>query len=73
MEIVGYHYIYADNEFRKKGCLALRVPGGTVGGIWVDKNNVITKIKIDTEYVVKTYPSNVNELIKKFIETKIEW
>ena len=53
-------------------CLAIRVPGGTVGGIWIDKNNMITKIVIDTNYVVKTYPDDVNDLMVKYIREKIE-
>lgn len=62
-----YHYILLDNS----DCLPIRVPGGTVGGIWL-KDNVIIKIVIDTDYVVKTYPSNINEEMKKYIGLKIE-
>lgn len=68
-----YHYILADDWCKKENCLAIRVPGGTVGGIWIDENNVITKIVVDTEYVVKTYPSDVNELIQKFVGEVIEY
>lgn len=66
-----HHYIYASELCKKDKCLAIRVPGGTVGGILIDDNNVITKIDIDTDYVVKTYPSNVNELIKKYVGEEI--
>lgn len=68
-----YHYILPDDCCKKEKCLAIRVPGGTVGAIYYDDKNVITKIIVDTNYVVKTYPSNVNELIQKFIGEKIEW
>lgn len=68
-----YHYILADDYCKKEKCLAIRVPGGTVGGIWIDDNNAITKIVVDTEYVVKTYPNNVNELIQKFVGEVIEY
>lgn len=68
-----YHYVLADDWCKKEKCLAIRVPGGTVGGIWIDDNNVITKIVVDTEYVVKTYPNNVNELIQKFVGEAIEY
>lgn len=68
-----YHYILADDWCKKRKCLAIRVPGGTVGGVWVDDNNVITKIVVDTEYVVETYPDNVNELIQKFVGEVIEY
>lgn len=70
---VFYHYIVVDKYCKKEKCLAIRVPGGTVGGIWIDDSNVITKIVVDTDYVVKSYPSDVNELIKKFIGTVIEF
>lgn len=68
------HYIVADDLYKKEKCLAIRVPGGTVGGIYLDDNNVITKIYIDTDYVVKSYPSDVNEIIeKKFVGEVIEY
>lgn len=68
-----HHYILADEWRKSQKCLAIRVPGGTVGGIHFDDNNVITKIVIDTDYVVKTYPTNVNELMQKFVGEVIEW
>ena len=66
------HYILTDRLSKKDKCYPVRVPGGTVGGVWVDDDNVITKIVIDTNYVVKTYPEDVNEQMKKFIGQKIE-
>lgn len=66
------HYILADKYCKNERCLAIRIPGGTVGGVWLDKGGVITRIEVDTNYVVKTYPKDVNELIKKFIGCKIE-
>ena len=68
-----HHYILADDYCESIKCLAIRVPGGTVGGIWVDDNNVITKIFIDTNYVIKTYPDNINELLQNFVGEVIEW
>lgn len=65
------HYILADEVCKKEKCLAIRVPGGTVGGITLDENNVITDIAIDTNYVISTYPDNINELVKKFIGEKM--
>ena len=67
-----YHYILVDDWCKNEKCLAIRVPGGTVGGIYFD-NNIITKLVIDTNYVVKTYPANVNELIQRFVGEVIEW
>lgn len=68
-----YHYILADEFCRGKKCLAIRVPGGTIGGLWVDDNNVITRLEIDTNYVVDSYPDNVNELVQKYIGQTIEF
>lgn len=68
-----HHYILADDWCKKEKCLAVRVPGGTVGGVWIDDNNVITKIVIDTTYTVKTYPDNINDVIQKFVGEVIEY
>lgn len=70
---VFHHYILAEEWNTKEKCFAIRVPGGTVGSIWIDDNNVIIKIVVDTDYVIKNYPDNVNELIQKFIGEVIEW
>lgn len=68
-----HHYILTDDWCINKKCLAIRIPGGTLGGVWIDDDNVITKIVVDTDYVVKTYPKNVNELIQKFVGEVIEF
>lgn len=62
-----HHYILADEWSMNNKCLAIRVPGGTVGGVWITENNVITKIVVDTNYVVKTYPDDVNEVMEKYV------
>lgn len=67
------HYIIAGEQELKEKILPFRIPGGTLGGIWIDDNNVITKIEIDTDYVVKSYPEDIKEKIKKFIGEKIEF
>lgn len=36
-------------------------------------SNIIRKIVVDTKYVVKTYPSDVNEQLKKFVGEKLEF
>lgn len=66
------HYILADKFCVKERCLAIRIPGGTVGGIWFDDNDVITKIEVDTNYVVKTYPKDINVQIQKYVGFKID-
>lgn len=52
------HYVLCDYE---DGCLPIRIPGGTLGTIEYDENKIITKIHVCTDYVVKTYPDDVNE------------
>lgn len=67
------HYVVINDFSLSKKCIPIRVPGGTVGDICVDDNIVITKIFIDTNYVVKTYREDVNEYMKKFVGEKIEY
>lgn len=50
----------------------IRVPGRTIGGVWVDNHNVITNIKIDRSYAVKTYSNELDAIIEKYIGKKIE-
>lgn len=45
----------------------IRVPGGTVGSIFLDDDYNIKEIFIDTNYVIDSYPVNINEQVKKFI------
>ena len=51
----------------------IRVPGRTIGGVWVDNHNVITNIKIDRSYAVKTYSNELDAIIEKYIGKKIEF
>ena len=70
------HYRHYVADYRGEGnfdCISIRVPGGTVGAIWVDENSVITKIKIDTNYVVKTYSDELNSIIQRYVGEKIEF
>lgn len=63
------HYVLRDYKDRY---LAIRIPGATIGNIEYDENRIITKIYVCTDYVVKTYPDDVNEQIQRFIGQKIE-
>lgn len=57
----------------KQRLLYIRIPGGTVGNIFLDKTeNIIMKITIDTDYVVDSYPENVQEYVQKYVGEKIE-
>ena len=67
------HYILATESDMEHRLLCIRIPGGTVGNIFLDKTeNIITKIKIDTDYVVDSYPENVQEYVQKYVGEKIE-
>jgi hypothetical protein len=65
------HYVMIDKHSHEIKCLPIRVPGGTVGGIWYDDEYRITKIVIDTNYVVKSYPENINDIMQKYIGIKL--
>ena len=45
----------------------IRVPGGTVGSIWLDDDYNIKSIVIDPNYVVESYPANINKQVRKFV------
>lgn len=66
-----HHYVLVDDLSLTERCFSIRIPGSTVGGLWVDSNNVITKIVI-AEYTGNMYPDNINELIQKFVGESIE-
>ena len=67
------HYILATESDMRQKLLYIRIPGGTVGNIFLDKTeNIITKITIDKDYVVDSYPENVQEYVQKYVGEKIE-
>ena len=45
----------------------IRVPGGTVGSIFLDDDYNIKEIFIDPNNVVESYTANINKQMKKFI------
>lgn len=68
------HYIYATDSDKKEHCYAIRVPVWTLGDIVANNDDYIIDITIYTNYVIRTYPHNVNEIIKKkYIGKKIEF
>ena len=69
----AYHYLLDYRNVNGFHNFPIRVPGGTVGGIWVDGRNVIVNIKIDRNYVVKTYSDELDAIIEKYIGKKIEF
>lgn len=58
-------------------CFAIRIPGRTTGGVYLDENNIITSCVVDKELCGNAkkpyhYPSDTNEILKKYIGVKIE-
>ena len=59
------HYILVDDSFKNEKCLPIRIPGGTVGSLFISDVNAIEKITIDRNYVVKTYPENIEDIVNE--------
>lgn len=65
------HYLYEPSRDWRKGCIAIRVPGGTVGGVYFTEDGTITEVAVDTDYVV-AYVTNVSEVIdREFVGKKL--
>lgn len=67
------HYLLDYRNVDEFYNLPIRVPGRTIGGIWVDKHDVIVNIKIDRNYAAKTYSDELDAIIEKYIGKKIEF
>lgn len=70
---IYFHYMLRDKWHDDNKCFSIRVPGGTLGIVRYDDDFKIISLEVDTDYVVETYPRNVNELIQKYIGVKIEF
>lgn len=68
-----HHYLLIDDFTRKhlNDGIPIRVPGSTIGGIWIDESQKITRIEIGGSKIV-TYPIDINEIMKKYIGETIE-
>lgn len=53
------------------GVLPIRLPGSTVGGVFLDKDKVITKVQIDGNYYKDIYPEGINEMLEEYVGEKI--
>ena len=67
-----HHYILCDNTGFDQKLLSIRVPGGSVGYIEFNDDNIITDVHVDTDYVIKHYWRNVNKHLKKYIGKKFK-
>lgn len=66
-----HHYVLADKYCKDKKCLAIRIPGRTIGAIFID-NNTITKVTIDRA-AMSTYPADINDQMQEFVGMSMEW
>ena len=65
------HYILALSCNFADGVLPIRLPGSTVGGVFIDKDNIITKVQIDGNYYKDIYPKNINKMLERYVGEKI--
>lgn len=65
------HYILALPCDFADGALPIRLPGSTVGGVFIDKDHVITKVQIDGNYYKDIYPEDINEMLERYVGEKI--
>ena len=65
------HYILALSCDFADGVLPIRLPGSTVGGVFVDKDHVIIKVLIDGNYYKDIYPKDINEMLERYVGEKI--
>lgn len=65
------HYIFALPCDFADGVLLIRLPGSTVGGVLIDKDNIITKVKIDGNYYKDIYPKDINKMLERCVGEKI--
>lgn len=64
---IFHHYVLCDRIGFEEKLLSIRVPGGSVGYIQFDENNIITDCHVDTDYVIEHYWRQVNKHLKKYI------
>lgn len=65
------HYILGKPCDFAEGVLPIRLPGSTVGGVFVDKDHVIIKVLIDGNYYKNIYPEDINEMLEGYVGEKI--
>lgn len=68
-----HHYLVIDDYTlnHTEDGIPIRVPGCTVGGLWIDENKRIINIDIGYSNLMK-YPESVKEKINKYIGVKLE-
>lgn len=65
-------YIYRDKFEGKDGsAYALRCPGATIGAVYLDKDNIITKITLTKD--IRFYGEGCEEVFPKYIGRVFTW
>ena len=62
------HYTVCAKCMFVNNIILIKVPGSTVGNIFIDKDNVITAITINTNYCVEYTDDNIEDMVNdKFV------
>lgn len=69
---VHKHYVLADDFFVEEKCLPIRIPGRTIGGIYLDEKGIITRVAINESLVGAVYSVDTNEWLERFVGERIE-
>lgn len=72
---LGTYIFYTEADYRDKS-LAIRVPGATRAGVFIDDNDIITKIELieDTCFGngLRCYKDSLKSIIPELIGTKLD-
>lgn len=65
------HYILGKPCDFKDKVLPIRIPGSTVGAVFIDDNNTIIRVEIDNNYYKDIYPKDINIILRKYVGDEI--
>lgn len=65
------HYILGKPYNFESKVLPIRRTGSTVGRVFIDKNNVITKVLMDGIYHNDIYPKDIHKMLERYVGKKI--
>ena len=66
------HYLLGNYYAYKSDVYAIRVPGSTVGQIEVNDENIITSIEVSRDFLITTYPENINDILQEYVGMTLE-
>lgn len=70
--VFGSHYILVDEHGIENQRLAIRVPGHSVGELFINEESRIEEINITIQNGCIMYPKNLNEELKQYVGEKVE-